>query len=110
MVYILYSKGDNFTYESVCHTNLANPSQTLIKSICYPEAFSFVSTQTDWGCRHEKKARDVYYRINSRLHDNFQVLNSGIVINPEWAFIRASPDGVIECSCCGKGAIEIKCP
>jgi len=69
-----------------------------------------VSKQTDWGCKHEKKARDVYYRINSRLHDNFQVLDGGLVINPEWPFIGASPDAVINCSCCGRGILEIKCP
>jgi len=91
----------------MCHTNLANPSQSLIKTVYYPEALTFVSKQTDWGCKHEKKARDIYYRINSRLHDNFQVLDSGPVLNPEWPFIGASPDGVI---CCGKGVLEIKCP
>jgi len=47
----------------VCHTNVANPSQSLIKSICYPEAFSYVSKQTEWGCKHEKKARDIYCRV-----------------------------------------------
>ena len=95
---------------AVCHTSIANPSQSLIKSICYPEAFSFVSKQTEWGCKHEKKARDIYCRINYRSHDNFQVLDSGLVINPQWPFIGASPDGLIDCSCCGRGVLEIKCP
>lgn len=96
--------------KAVCHTNVANPSQSLVKSICYPEAFSFVSKQTAWGCKHEKKARDIYCRITSSSHDDFHVLDSGLVINPQWPFIGASPDGVIECSCCGKGVLEIKCP
>ena len=95
---------------SVCHTDLGNPSQSLIKTICYPEAFSFVSKQTNWGCKHEKTARDIYCKINSGLHDNFQVSDSGLVINPEWPHIGASPDGVVECTCCGKGVLEIKCP
>jgi len=86
--------------KTVCHTDMDNPSQSLVKSICYPEAFSFVSKQTEWGYKHEKKARDIYCRINSRLHDN---LDSGCVINPQWPFIGASPDGVIECDCCGRG-------
>ena len=96
--------------KAVCHTNLAHPSQSLVKGICYPEAFSFVSKQTEWGCKHEKQARDIYCRINSNLHNDFKVLDSGLVINPQWPFIGASPDGVIECSCCGKGVLEIKCP
>ena len=96
--------------KAVCHTNAANPSQSLIKSICYPEAFSFVSRQTEWGCKHEKKARDIYCKVTSSLHENFQILDSGLVINPQWAFIGASPDGVIQCTCCGRGVLEIKCP
>ena len=35
--------------KAVCHTNPANPSQSLIKGICYPEAFSFTSKATSWG-------------------------------------------------------------
>ena len=32
--------------KSVCHTNASSPSQSLLKSICYPEAYSFTSKQT----------------------------------------------------------------
>ena len=46
--------------KSVCHTNIANPSQSLIKGICYPEAYSFTSKATSWGCKHEKEAREIY--------------------------------------------------
>jgi len=49
----------------------------------------------------------IHCRINSRLHDN---LDSGLVVNPQWPFIGACPDGVIECDCCGRGVLEIKCP
>jgi len=38
------------------------------------------------------------------------VSNSGLVINPQWPYIGASPDGIVECDCCGKGVLEIKCP
>jgi len=33
-----------------------------------------------------------------------------IVINPGWPFIGASPNGIVECSCCGRKVLEIKCP
>ena len=33
-----------------------------------------------------------------------------MVINPQWPFIAVSPDGIIDCFCCGKGVLEIKCP
>ena len=38
------------------------------------------------------------------------VILSGFIINPCWPYIGASPDGIIECSCCGKRSLEIKCP
>jgi len=36
--------------------------------------------------------------------------DSGLVISPHWPFIGASPDGIVECNCCGRGVLEIKCP
>ena len=96
--------------KAVCHTNVAKPSQSLIRSICYPKAFNFFSKQTEWGCKHEKTARQIYYTINSVKHHNLQILESGLVINPQWPFTGASPDGVVDCSCCGRGVLKIKCP
>ena len=40
--------------KAVCRTDINHPSQSLIKSICYPEAFSFTSKQTEWGCKHKQ--------------------------------------------------------
>ena len=36
--------------------------------------------------------------------------DAGLVLNPKWPHIGASPDGAISCSCCGRGVVEIKCP
>ena len=44
--------------KSVCHTDASYPSQALVKSIVYPEAYKFKSKATSWVCRHEKHARD----------------------------------------------------
>ena len=43
----------------VCYTN---KSKSLIKSICYPEEFSFTSKPTRLGCKHEKAAKDMYVK------------------------------------------------
>jgi len=37
-------------------------------------------------------------------------VDSGLVINSQWPFIAASPDGIINCTCHGQGVLEIKCP
>ena len=35
---------------------------------------------------------------------------TGVVDNPIFPHLGASPDGLIPCDCCGKGLLEIKCP
>lgn len=96
--------------KQACHTNFAMPSQSLVKSICYPAAFKFISKATQWGCQHEATALDKYKSLHSYSHQNFALKSSGLVLNPDWPHLGASPDGVVECSCCGRGVVEIKCP
>lgn len=43
-------------------------------------------------------------------HPDFQLAKSGLIITTEFPFIGAFPDGLVLCSCCGKGCVEIKCP
>ena len=43
-------------------------------------------------------------------HQDFTLRKAGLYISKEKPFLGASPDGIISCSCCGKGALEIKCP
>ncbi len=43
-------------------------------------------------------------------HRDFSVSDSGLMINPKWPFLGASPDGVVNCYCCNRGVVEIKCP
>ena len=47
-------------FKRACHTNPANPSLSLIMSICHPEAFCFKTAPTVWGCQHEKTAMEKY--------------------------------------------------
>ena len=94
----------------VCRTNHCSPSHWLIKEICYPELFQFTTVATEWGIRHEKEARNMYKETMVREHDGFSVAESGLILNSDWPFLGATPDGTVNCSCCGKGVIEIKCP
>jgi len=96
--------------KAVCHTDATNPSQSLVKSICYPESFCFTSRQTTWGCKHEKSARDQYVKAQKSKHTNFTVQDSGLVINPLWPFIGASRDGILSCTCCGRGTLSLLSP
>jgi hypothetical protein len=82
---------------AVC-TNVAQPSQSLIKGICYPEGTSFISKATAWGCDHEEKAcKD--------QHTEFSISKNGLFIHTSYPFMGASPDGVVNCKCCGCGIV-----
>ena len=96
--------------KAVCRTDASKPSQSLVKSICFPESFCFTSKQTTWGCKHEKSAHEHYMVAVKGQHANFTIRDSGLVINPLWPLIGPPPDGVISCTCCGQGTLEIKCP
>ena len=45
---------------AACHTDPALPSQSLIKTLCYPDIFRFSSAATRHGCEHEGKAIQEY--------------------------------------------------
>ena len=94
----------------VCRTNIASPSQSLIKAICYPQSYVFSSRATLWGCQHENIARSLYFESMSKCHENFKIEKSGFHISKEFPFIGASPDALVSCDCCGSGCMEIKCP
>ena len=94
---------------AVC-TNVAQPSQSLIKGICYPEGTSFTSKATAWGCDHEQKACKEYQNLVHDQHTEFSISKNRLFIHTSYPFMGASPDGVVNCKCCGCGIVEIKCP
>ena len=44
------------------------------------------------------------------VHIAFDINNSGLIIDPIYTFMGASPDGLVCCTCCGHGVLEVKCP
>ena len=95
--------------QSVIGSNVAQLFQSLIKSICYPENTRFKSRPTCWGCEHEDKARTVYEQLACKKHMDFSLSICGLVVHISYRFMRASPEAVIQCKCCGNGALEITC-
>ena len=92
--------------KAACRTGISKPSKSLIKQICFPEAHKFYSAATSWGCKHEKRARNVYANKMSDSHEKFLVSDSGLHVNPNWPHLGTSPDGLVECACCGQGEYE----
>lgn len=95
-------------YRMACHTDPAQPSQSLIMQICYPETAKFSTEATKWGCSQETCAREDYAAKVKCSHEDFDIKNCGLFISKQNAFIGASPDGLVQCKCCGQGICEIK--
>jgi hypothetical protein len=51
-----------------------------------------------------------YIKTVKEQHSNLKVMASGLVVNTKYPHLGASPDGIIQCDCCGVGCLEIKCP
>lgn len=41
---------------------------------------------------------------------SFHCSETGIFVYKDYPYLAASPNGVTECKCCGKGLLEIKYP
>ena len=72
----------------VCVTDPGNPSQSLIRRICYPEIHNFSSKATKWGCEHETSARSAYTDIMKDVHSGFVCKESGLAISITYPFIE----------------------
>ena len=92
------------------HTNPAMPSQSLIKSMCYPHLFKVNSKAIIHGRRNEVPAIDAYAKVMSKTHRDFKVEHCGMIIDKHHPWIHATPDAMTSCSCCGDGCCEVKCP
>ena len=63
-----------------------------------------------WGIKHEETAIDLYLKQFSSKHIGVSFRKTGLYIHPTFGYLRASPDGLVECQCHGNRLIEIKCP
>ncbi|CAN7946809.1 unnamed protein product [Ixodes hexagonus] len=62
-----------------------------------------------WGIEKEPVARQSFVDIEALKHTDFNVAKSGLVVNPLWPYLGASPDGIVSCACCPQAVLEIKC-
>ena len=63
-----------------------------------------------YGREMEPVAKAFYLEIFKRNHKDVKYRECGLFIRETKQFLGASPDLLVECSCCGKGILEVKCP
>ena len=82
---------------------------SLVKKILQYEGISQHVPALKWGREKEAEACISYIKDMGKKRTNFFVRLAGLVIDPCYPFLGASPDGYVSCDCCGKGVLEIKC-
>ena len=95
---------------AVYHSNIAQPSQSVIKSVCYPHLYKVNSKAIGHGCKYEEYAIKAYKTHMEKRHVNFQVSRCGLFIDKRYPCLHATPDFLTSCDCCGLGYGELKCP
>lgn len=98
--------GSNF--KNCCATTIENPSLTTINCIINPRHLDNVPSIT-YQSKNRKKAVEQYIGTSISEHENFIYNQCGLILNPNLPYFVGSPDGIISCTCHGKGCIEIKC-
>ena len=88
----------------------STPPETIIERLLYDSKDLKNVPAIKWGRENEDTARKEYQTRKEQTHTNFKCVLSGLVVNPLYPHLGASPDGVINCDCCGEGLLEIKCP
>ena len=67
-------------------------------------------THHKWGCAHDKGVLTAYQHQQETHHRTLKVSSSGFVKSTENLHVGASPDGIINCDCCWRRILEVKCP
>ena len=66
--------------KQACQTNPAQPSHSLIKTICHPNIFKFSNAATEHGCKHEKLALNSYELTMKEKHIQFKIKECGLFV------------------------------
>ncbi|KAJ8368961.1 hypothetical protein SKAU_G00089890 [Synaphobranchus kaupii] len=95
-----------------CRTDPDKPAVSLLKKLCYPVAYKDPNNNTPhslrWGTEHEDKVVEEYTKVMESQHSNLTVRKGGLVINPHYPWLGASPDGILICDCHEMGVLEVE--
>ena len=67
------------------------------------------SAALSWGMENEEVARREYELVSRGKHSFLQIKATGLHVSAKYPHLGASPDGLLTCTCCGDGLLEIKC-
>jgi hypothetical protein len=92
------------------HTSPQKPALSLVIGTCYPDSVKFTSAATQYGLEHEMAGIEAYKLLQTEHHTDLKVTPAGFIVSIKKPCFGASPDSFVECKCCGRGVLEVKCP
>ena len=100
-------------FKLCCQTDISQPAKSTIIKVCYPVKRRFTTAATDHGIKYEPVAVESLKQELSKQHTDVKIVECGLFRSTEFPFLGATPDGIMNCSCCkdiGRYAVEVKCP
>ncbi|XP_033762292.1 uncharacterized protein LOC117343858 [Pecten maximus] len=95
----------------VCRRQEKTPADNLIKQLRGYKPIPEGVPSLQHGRRYENTARRAYIKEHvTKCSGEVEVKDMGVYVSQQFPFLGASVDGLITCSVCGSGALEIKCP
>ena len=87
------------------------PPSSLVKTIIKQTTLDSPRIPSlKWEIDSEDVARKAHLESADSQHTNLQYFASGLHVNMSFPHLQgATPDGIIQCDCCGKGLFEVKC-
>lgn len=96
-------------FHSVLHFKFGDEKDNYILRNILQQNNKINTPAMEYGIINEPIARHLYFQNYKRKHKCAKITLCGLHISKAKPFLGASPDGIINCKCCGKGLIEIKC-
>lgn len=93
-------------FKCICEASLSDPDKNLLIEICYPEKCLYASETY----QTKLSALTSFTSQMKNLHANFTFKMVGLIVDPNYTYFAATPDGLCSCQCCGDCFVEIKCP
>ena len=97
------------SFHNILNMKSKTDPSNFLQRVLPREDLSHIPT-IKWGIEKEGTVREEYTREMSQVHENFKCTTTGLVINPQYPHLGATPDGFVTCTCCRDGLVEIKCP
>ncbi|XP_061703411.1 uncharacterized protein LOC133515122 [Syngnathoides biaculeatus] len=88
----------------------SDPKNNIMKVMGYNSRDISKKAAVAWGTDNKARARHLYLKQAARSHFNFDSTTIGLLVCQIRPYMAVSCDGIVSCTCCGKGCVEVKCP